>query len=152
MINKRSKLALQQPNLDNKDPCGYDNRLAMNEVQFAAWCNTKEGKTALEDGVIGPRTQETKHIGAHIIYPGQSLPEPVKVSDALDNICLRSRKKCQQHTQWREIHGNEFAYSQRVLKEELMKLSKTESEIIADAETREATKGYYSSNTTEQLF
>jgi len=151
MINKRSKIAAAQHNLEVKDLCGYDNRLAMNETEFGIWCNSKEGKTALATDTLGPRTVETKPLGAQIPYPGQIIPDAADVPDALKNICLKGRKKCK-HLMWREIHNQDFLYNQKMLKEELAKLSKTEADIIDDAETREATKGYYSNNTTEQLF
>jgi COMPASS component SPP1 len=151
MINKRSKVAAQQPNLEIKDICGYDGRLAMNEAEFAMWCNTNEGKTALSTDTIGPRTAETKHLGAHIPYPGQVIPDAPDVMDALKSICLKGRKKCK-HFSWRDLHNQDFLYNQKILKDELARLSKREADIVDDAETREATKGYHSNNTTEQLF
>ncbi|KAH8597930.1 hypothetical protein B0O99DRAFT_540053 [Bisporella sp. PMI_857] len=151
MINERAKKATQQPNLEIKDLCGYDNRLAMNEAEFAFWCNTTEGKTAFETGVLGPRTEETKSIGGIVSFPGQASPDAPKVSDALDNLCLRPRKKCK-HLNWRELHNHDFVYNRKILRDELEKLSKAEAEIIDDAETREATKDYYSNNVTVQLF
>lgn len=151
MINKRAKLAALEPNLDVKDICGYDNRLAMNEAQFLRWSKTEEGKAALESGILGPRTAETKDIGAQIPYPNQIIPPAPEVSDALNNICLKARKKCK-HFGWRDIHNEDFLFNQKNLKDELTKLTKKEEEIIDDAETREATKDYYAENTVEQLF
>lgn len=151
MINDRSKIAAQQPHLEVKDVCGYDNRLAMNEAEFAEWFNSEEGKKAFETGKLGPRTAETKGIGAHIPYPGQVVPTPPKVSDALNNICLRPKKKCK-HLGWLNIHGQDFVTMQQILKTDLKKLMEAEDEIIEDAETREATKEYYADNKTIQLF
>jgi COMPASS component SPP1 len=151
MINKRAKIAVQQPNLEVKDICGYDNRLAFNEAQFARWAKTNEGKAALETGVLGPRTDETKDIGSIIPYPGQVIPQAPTVSDALNNICLKNRKKCK-HLTWREVHNQDYVYNQKILKDELEKLSKLETEMIDDSETREATKDYYADNITIQLF
>jgi len=151
MMIQRAKIAAQQPNLEVKDICGYDNRLAMNEAQFARWCQSIEGKTALETGVLGPRTDEVKDINAHIPFPGQVIPEAPTVPDALNNICLKNRKKCK-HLTWRELHNQDFMYQAKLLRDELDKLTKVEEEIIDDAETREATKDYYSDNVTIQMF
>jgi len=151
MINERAKRALKQPNLEYKDFCGYDNRLAMNEAEFSIWCNTPEGISALSTGEIGPRTEETKPLGAIIPHPSQVIPDAPKLPDALNNICLRNRKKCK-HLNWRELHNHDFVYNKKILKDELDRLSKTEADIIDDAETREATKDYYSNNVTIQLF
>ncbi|PQE24422.1 hypothetical protein CJF30_00009920 [Rutstroemia sp. NJR-2017a BBW] len=151
MINKRAKTAQEHPNIDVKEICGYDNRLAMNEAEFTAWCNTSEGQTTLETGALGPRTAESKHIGAHIPYPGQPEPETKDLVEELDNICLRPRKKCK-HLSWREIHAEAYSYSQKNLREDLERLDRKKTEIIDAAEVREATKGYYAENTVEQLF
>ncbi|TAQ85947.1 hypothetical protein B7494_g5713 [Chlorociboria aeruginascens] len=151
MINKRAAIAGQQPNLEVKEICGYDNRLAMNEAQFAIWSTTSEGITALSTGILGPRTEESKPIGAQIPYPGQVIPEVPKVADELDNICLKSKKKCR-HNGWHDIHNEEYYFSINNLKKESRKLEKKEAGIIDDAETREATKEYDAENITIQLF
>jgi len=151
MINERAKIAAKQPDLEVKDICGYDSRLVFNEAEFQSWLSSDEGKRAFEIGVLGPRTAATKEIGATIPHPDQEVPEVPEVSDALDNVCLRLRKRCR-HNNWRDIHGQDYVYMQRILREELKKLSEVEAEIIDDAETREATKGYYADNVTIQLF
>lgn len=151
MVNKRAKIAAQQPNLEVKDICGYDNRLSFNEAQFARWVKTNEGVTALQSGVLGPRTDETKDIGAVIPFPGQPASAVTTSSEALNNICLKKMKKCK-HAAWREVHNQDYVYNQRILKDEFERLSKLETELIDDAETREATKDYYADNVTEQLF
>jgi COMPASS component SPP1 len=151
MINDRSKIAAKEPNLEVKDICGYDNRLAMNEEEFDEWFNSEEGKQAFATGKLGPRTAETKEIGARVPYPGQVVPTPPKVSDALDNICLKQKRKCR-HLNWLSIHGADFVTMQQNLKDEMKKLVEAEKEIIEDAELREATKGYYAENETIQLF
>lgn len=151
MANQRAKLAAAHPGLDVKDLCGYDNRLAFNDAQFARWAETGEGKKALETGVLGPRTSETNAVGAIAPYPGQTIaPAPI-VPDVLNNICLKNRKKCK-HFSWREVHNQDYVYNQKILKDELERLNKTEAEMIDDAETREATKDYYADNVTIQLF
>jgi COMPASS component SPP1 len=151
MVNKRAKIAAQQPNLEVKDICGYDNRLSFNEAQFARWAMTIEGITALTSGVLGPRTDETKDISAIIPFPGQSPPAATASAEALNNICLKKMKKCK-HAAWREVHNQDYVYNQKILKDDLERLSKLETELIDDAETREATKDYYADNVTEQLF
>jgi len=151
MIKDRRALALHHPGVPNKDICGYDNRLAMNQPEFTRWASTTEGKAALSSGVLGPRTEETKSIGAHIPYPGQIIPAEPEVPDELDNICLKPRKKCR-HNGWYETHIGDYRFNQDLLRKEAAKLVAEEHEIIDDAETREATKDYYAHNTVEQLF
>ncbi|CZT03354.1 related to SPP1 Subunit of the COMPASS complex, which methylates histone H3 on lysine 4 [Rhynchosporium agropyri] len=151
MINERAKVASQQPSLDVKAICGYDDRLAMNEAEFNAWLESEEGQKAFESDVLGPRTEDTRGIGAHILYPGQVIPATAKIADALDNICLKPPKKCK-HQNWREIHNGDFIAMQLILMEQLNRLTENEKEIIDDAETREATKDYYADNVTIQLF
>jgi len=123
----------------------------MNEAQFLTWSEIGEGRTALDTGVLGPRTEETQAIGCHIPYPNQVSPEGPEVTDAVDNICLEDPKKCK-HKRWRDVHNIDFVYSLKSLSKELAKLTKREEEIIDDAETREATKDYYADNTVTQLF
>lgn len=151
MVHERSIVAVNHPSLDVKDICGYDNRLAMNDAEFARWMKTDEGKKAFKTGVLGQRTAETKSIGAVIPYPGQATPAAADVPEALDNICLKGRKKCR-HSGWREVHNQDFIFTQTQLRDKLKKLQEKEDEIIDDAETREATKEYYADNITEQLF
>jgi COMPASS component SPP1 len=145
MVNDRSKIAAKEPNLEVKDICSFDNRLAMK------WFNSEEGKQAFTSGKLGPRTAETKDIGARVPYPGQVVPTPPKVSDALDNICLKPKRKCK-HMGWLNIHGTDFVNMQQILKQEMKKLVDAEEEIIEDAELREATKAYHAENETIQLF
>lgn len=151
MVNDRSKIAAKEPNLEVKDICGFDNRLSMNEEEFDEWFNSEEGKQAFAIGKLGPRTDETKAIGACIPYPGQVIPTPAKVSDALDNICLKPKRRCQ-HMNWLAIHGTDFVNMQQILKEQMKKLTEAQNEIIEDAELREASKAYYAHNVTIQLF
>ena len=84
MVLARAKLAAQHLK-ETKPLCGYDNRMAFNEVQFEKWSKTTEGKTALETGILGPRTDETKHIDAHVPYAGQIILEAPVVPDVLNN-------------------------------------------------------------------
>ncbi|KAE9380042.1 hypothetical protein N431DRAFT_448859 [Stipitochalara longipes BDJ] len=151
MVNDRAKIAVKEPNLEVKDICGFDNRLAMNEEEFDEWFNSEEGKLAFTTGKLGPRTDETKSIGACVPYPGQVVPTPPKVSAALDNICLKPKRRCK-HQNWLAIHGTDFVNMQHILKQEMKKLTDAEEEIIEDAELREATKEYYAENETIQLF
>ena len=82
MVNNRAKIAAQQPNLEVKDPCGFDNRLAMNEDEFDEWFNSSEGKLAFSTGILGSRTDETRHIGARMPFPSQVVAERGKVADS----------------------------------------------------------------------
>ncbi|CAD6444447.1 22507518-6eea-42ef-86ce-b6e344c48e92 [Sclerotinia trifoliorum] len=151
MMNRRAKIAQEHPDVDVKEICGYDNRLALNEYEFGAWCASEEGKGYLATGVLGPRTEETKHIGETTPYPGQVIPDTGDLPDELKNLCIKPLKKCK-HNGWRGNHAEQYAYATKTLTEELAKLSKQEASIIEDAETREATKDYNAENTVEQLF
>lgn len=151
MIDERSKHAVKHPAVELKTICGYDNRLAMNEAEFKDWFESPEGQTTFTTGILGPRSAETKDLGAHIPYPGQILPEPLKIADALENICLKAPKKCK-HNAWREIHNGDFTVMINNLTAQLNRLTQREEEIIDDAETREATKDYYADNVTVRLF
>ncbi|QSZ36581.1 hypothetical protein DSL72_006461 [Monilinia vaccinii-corymbosi] len=151
MINRRAKIAQEHPDVDVKEICGYDNRLAFNEIEFGAWCESEEGKGYLATGILGPRTEETKHIGETTPYPGQVVPDSGDTPDELKNICIKPLKKCK-HNGWRGNHAEQYAYATKTLMEELGRLSKQEASIIEDAETREATKDYNAENTVEQLF
>ncbi|KAE8450250.1 hypothetical protein EG329_006678 [Mollisiaceae sp. DMI_Dod_QoI] len=151
MIHDRAKIAAKHPSVDVKDMCGYDNRLAMNDAEFEKWMKSEEAKEAFKTGKLGPRTAETKGIAQVLPYPGQAAPATSDVPDALNNICIKSKKKCK-HIQWREVHNQDFCNMIQVLEAELEKLKEKEDEIIDDAETREATKEYYANNITIQLF
>lgn len=151
MMNRRAKIAQDHPDVDVKEICGYDNRLALNEYEFGAWCASEEGKGYLNTGILGPRTEETKHIGETTPYPGQIIPDTKDIPDELKSMCIKAHKKCV-HNGWRGNHAEQYAYATKTLTEELVKLSKQEASIIEDAETREATKDYNAENTVEQLF
>ncbi|RAL66020.1 hypothetical protein DID88_005681 [Monilinia fructigena] len=153
-LGSRPKLPVPEhhdPNVDAKEICGYDNRLALNESEFGIWCESEEGKGYLATGILGPRTEETKHIGETTPYPGQVIPDTGDTPDELKNLCIKPIKKCK-HNGWRGNHAEQYAYATKTLMEELAKLSKQEASIIEDAETREATKDYNAENTVEQLF
>ncbi|KAJ5051849.1 uncharacterized protein L3040_001619 [Drepanopeziza brunnea f. sp. 'multigermtubi'] len=151
MIDERSKHAVKHPAVELKAICGYDSRLAMNEAEFKEWFESPEGQNAFKTGILGPRSVETKDMVAHIPYPGQNLPEALKISDALENVCLKAPKKCK-HNAWREIHNGDFTVMINSLTAQLNRLTDQEEDIIDDAETREATKDYYADNVTVQLF
>lgn len=154
MVIERANVAAQHLK-ETKPICGYDNRLAFNEAQFDRWSKTKEGKTALETGVLGPRTDETKDIDAHMLYPGQKAPEAAATPDVLNNICLIPEKSKCKHNKlclWKEVHSTDLQFNMKLLRDQLDKLTNQEAEIIEDAETREATKAYDAHNETIQLF
>lgn len=154
MVVDRAKVAGQHLK-EAKPLCGYDNRLAFNEPQFERWSKTDEGKTALQTGILGPRTDETKHINAHVLFAGQAVPEVPIVPDVLNNICLSLEKaKCKHNklSPWKEVHRTDLAFNMKLLRDQLSKLTIQEAEIIDDAETREASKEYYADNETIQLF
>lgn len=151
MILARAEKAAEHLELKSvKEICGYDNRLAMNQAEFSKWCKTEEGKRALGSGVLGPRTSESKSIGAHFLMPGQVAPDTSDVPDVLNNICVK--KKCIKHHGWASVHKDEFSYSYNLLIQERKKLSDKQSEIIDDAELREVMKPEYADNITIQLF
>ena len=131
--------------------CGFDDRLEFEGVLIDKWVATEEGKKAMETGVLGPRTAETMHFNADIPFPGYAPPENEPVADELKSICLRPAKKCTRHFAWRDVHREGFINSAVQLKTEFKRLTSVVTEMIDDAETREAMKGYYKENVTEQL-
>lgn len=151
MIHEYCKTMASHPNLEVKDFCGYDNRLAMNEAQFSRWRNSAEGKEAFETGTIGARTPETVSIGKAIPFPGEVTPEPTTNVDGFQNICMKPRKKCK-HNGWRDIHGCDYQLIISNYEEHMAKLKARADEIIEEAELREATKDYHAHNVTIQHF
>jgi COMPASS component SPP1 len=153
MIHERAQAAAKHPDVDEKAVCGYDNRLAFNEHEFAHWLSTAEGKSAFETGKLGPRTAESKAIGARVFSAQQNANAVVKdVPDELNNICLKSMKSCVRHKGWRIIHGQDYAAMSAGLSKELERLERKAGEIVEDAETREAMREYNKHNTVEVLF
>lgn len=151
MIHERAQAAAKHPACEEKVPCGYDNRLAVNEEEFHRWMNTAEGKAAFETGKLGPRTSETKSFSAGVCYLGQIGPPSAEVEDELNSICLKATKSCIKHRGWRTVHGQDYVVMQAGLTKELDRLTNQANEIIEDAETREATKEYHAHNTVEEL-
>lgn len=152
MMVQRADAANNDHSLGVKDICGYDGRIAMNEAEFELWCATTEATTALETGILGPRTAETKHIAAVLPAPGQAVPDESDVKDGLKSMCLRARKKCTRHSDWRHTHSADLRFQIKLLVESAKGLGEREREIVGDAETREAIKSLYAENTVEQLF
>ncbi|TVY38786.1 Set1 complex component [Lachnellula subtilissima] len=136
MIHERAQAAAKHPSVDEKAVCGYDNRLAFNEHEFAHWLSTPEGQTAFETQKLGPRTDESKTIGArnHSQYKKQTM------------------KSCARHKGWRLIHGQDYAAMTAYLQREWERCERKKGEVIDDAETREAAREYHAHNTVEQLF
>ncbi|CAD6503619.1 BgTH12-03279 [Blumeria graminis f. sp. triticale] len=151
MIHERCKTAALIPNLEVKDICGYDNRLAMNQSQFLQWKNTAEGNLAFETGVLGPRTEETSSIGMPLNFPGETVAESSSMAAELQNICLKPRKKCK-HNGWRDIHGGDYQLSIQNYESHKVKLQDEVDEIVEEAELREATKDYHAHNITIRHF
>lgn len=151
MILARAEKAAEHLELKSvKEICGYDNRLSFNQHEFAKWSKTEEGKWAMGSGVLGPRTAETKSIGAHVLMPGQVAPDTSEVPDALNNICLK--KKCIKHQGWPGVHKDDYAFNYNLLMREGKQLSEKQKEIVDDAELREAMQPEYADNVTIQLF
>jgi COMPASS component SPP1 len=132
-----------------KELCGYDNRLAVNQAQFAKWSKTEEGKRALDSGVLGPRTAETTSIGGHVLMPGQVAPDST-LPDEINNIC--TKKKCAKHSGWAAVHKDDISYSYSLLVQENKRLTNKRNQIIENAELTEAMKDEYSDNVTIQCF
>lgn len=151
MIHERYKVAAKHPSLSSSNICGYDSRLSFNEWEFRRWSQTDEGKLAFSTGKLGPRTPETKPIAAVHSHPGQIIPPVREIPDALKNMCLDKSKPCR-HVRWYLTHKESMSYEITQLRVQLKILKCKESEIITDAETREATKSYDEHNKTTQLF
>jgi COMPASS component SPP1 len=151
MVMDRRPTAINHPEVKEKNPCGYDNRLALNEHEFAYWMTTQEGRSAFETGKLGPRTEETLSLSTRQYSP-EHLQPPPPLSETFNSVCLMSTKKCSRHRNWHKVHPDDCRHMTIVLKKELEKLRLQASEIIEDAEMREASKEYYAHNTVEQLF
>ncbi|KAL3426581.1 PHD-finger domain-containing protein [Phlyctema vagabunda] len=143
LIEKRAAIASTM--LDGKPICGYDARLSFNPAQFAEWKETDEGKAALSNKVLGPRTKETEHIDQIIDSSGEAPPVESQVPDECKSMCLA--KKCS-HDGWREIHRVNYLYVIEMAKGEFWKLQRKIDVIVEDAETREATKDHDAHNET----
>lgn len=157
MVHARVGVAAAHPDCEEKGLCGYDSRLSFNEEEFAHWLTTSEGKSAFETGFLGPRTEETKSIGERI-YASDQVANLAGAKGAgamggpLSGICLSKAKSCARHRKWREIHGQDFVAMQTLLKRELERLTGLGTQIVEDAEGREAEKEYHAHNTVEMLF
>jgi COMPASS component SPP1 len=149
MIVARAEKAAAHLEVKIKDVCGYDSRLATNKLEFALWSKSEEGKCALETGVLGPRTAETKAIGAHILLPAQSAPE-VSAVPQLADICIK--KKCIKHRDWAATYKSDIANAHYMLTLEKKRLIVKKGDLISEAETTEAMRPEYEDNVTVQLF
>jgi COMPASS component SPP1 len=149
MVLARAEKAAAHLEVKVKDICGYDSRLAMNQLEFAQWSKTEEGKRVLSTGVLGPRTSDTKTIGARVRLPGQVAAE-VSEDPELCDICLK--KKCIKHRDWSATCKADSAYAYNLLVQEKKKLCEKREEIISEAETTEAMRPEYADNITIQLF
>jgi COMPASS component SPP1 len=152
MVVDRRQTTINHPEVKEKVPCGYDNRLALNEYEFAYWMTTQEGRTAFETGKLGPRTEETMSLSTRQYAPEHQNTTATSASETFNSVCLTSVKKCTRHRNWHKVHPDDCRHMIIVLKKELEKLKMQATEIIDDAEMREASKDYYAHNTVEQLF
>ena len=149
MIVARAEKAAAHLEVKTKDVCGYDSRLAKNQLEFAMWSRSEEGKWALEAGILGPRTEETKAIGAHVLLPAQVLPEVSAVPE-LKDICIK--KKCIKHKDWAATYKSDIANAHYLLTLEKKRLIVKKQDLISEAETTEAMRPEYEDNITVQLF
>lgn len=150
MVIERAKIAAEYLK-ETKPICGYDNRVSFNEALFEKWSKTKEGKTALETGVLGPRTEETEDLGSF----RRASSKAADVPDELNNICLILEKSKCKHTKlthWKEVHRTDLHFQLRILREKHADLQKKRKEIVDEAKTRDATNGYYIDNQTRRMF
>ena len=149
MVVARAEKAAAHLQVKTKDVCGYDSRLAVNQLEFALWSKSEEGKLALETGILGPRTAEMRSFGAHILLPGQVPPETSADSE-LKDICIK--KKCIKHKDWAATYKSDIANAHYFLTLEKKKLILKKQDLISEAETMEAMRSEYEDNTTIQLF
>ncbi|KAK6523300.1 hypothetical protein TWF694_006185 [Orbilia ellipsospora] len=71
----------------NKEICGFDNRLAMDDEEFEVWCETEEGRTVFSQGLISGR----------------------------DGLC--TKKKCEKHKYWLRIAMEDIELEERLIGE-----------------------------------
>ncbi|KAH0607115.1 uncharacterized protein H6S33_003103 [Morchella sextelata] len=82
-----------------KEICGYDERFALGEVEWAAWRNSEEGKEVFKEERI----------------PGR------------EGVCLK--KKCEKHGPWRPLFMEEAQLHERLHQERLVQLRQEEKKI-----------------------
>lgn len=149
MVVARAETAAKHLGVKVKEICGYDGRLALNQIEFVEWSKTEEGKRALKTGVLGPRTAETKGIGAQVPMDSQDDAEVSGVPE-LKGICLK--KKCLKHKEWATSYRDDAAFAYNLLSMEKKKLAAKKDGIIGEAETTEAMRPEYADNVTIQCF
>ncbi|KAK6509570.1 hypothetical protein TWF481_004308 [Arthrobotrys musiformis] len=76
-----------QPSKGSKEICGFDMRLALDDEDFADWCESEEGKAIFESGAIGGR----------------------------EDICIK--KKCEKHKYWLRIAMEDLELEERLISE-----------------------------------
>jgi COMPASS component SPP1 len=150
MVVARAEKAAKHLKVKVKDICGYDSRLALNQVEFADWCKAEEGKLALKTGILGPRTAETRGIGAQVLMNGQVDADVSGISPELQDMCLK--EKCKRHKDWATVHRDDSAFAYNLLSREKDKLAAKKNEIISEAETTEAMRPEYEDNITTVCF
>ncbi|KAI5804350.1 hypothetical protein EDC01DRAFT_779247 [Geopyxis carbonaria] len=80
-------------------PCGFDERFAMDDADWEAWCGEEEGERVFADAALEGR----------------------------GGVCVR--KRCNKHLRWPELMADELAVAERLRKERLVVLKGVERRI-----------------------
>ncbi|KAL0632981.1 COMPASS (complex proteins associated with Set1p) component [Maublancomyces gigas] len=82
-----------------KEICGYDEKLGLGDVEWAAWRNSPDGEQVFVDGRIAGR----------------------------DTVCIK--KKCEKHSQWKSLFVEEAQLQERLHAERVVQLRLEEKKI-----------------------
>ncbi|KAK0260458.1 COMPASS (complex proteins associated with Set1p) component [Friedmanniomyces endolithicus] len=126
--------------LKPKEYCGYDPRLEWTEEQFAAWRESKAGKTAFElDTLLVENSGGAKdgmadgngHGG-----DGEDEGDPVDDESVYAQIAVCDRKKCARHLEWSKLAVDDLRFEMSDNSDRMRGLEREEVEIRARAARR----------------
>lgn len=85
--------------------CGFDERLVMDEEEWAEWVESEEGRRAFEGYGIGEETEAME------VDPADKAKE----LEIVENVVCFRRKKCERHGGWQKLKKADFELEQRLL-------------------------------------
>ena len=104
--------------------CGYDSRLAWDDVTFAEWFASADGKSAVERSTLSPPPDAPADEDAMDV---DGAPSQYKVCE---------RKNCGRHTGWWKLALHDNRHDAQLVREEMEAVMKEEQEIRTAAEAR----------------
>ena len=102
VVLERRKRVLEELKAEGgktENVCGYDERFALDDVEWEEWCEGGEGRRVLEEGLGAER----------------------------DGMCVK--KRCLKHLKWADLLAEEGAVMERLRKERLVQLRQEEKKI-----------------------